>query len=234
MIIEAPTNPPPRRDSLVWRLLRSPLLTLVLIAGLVGFALLARRAPQDRTATGSDREGCAYLAAETALSERARAVDWPTPTPARIAELCGGDAAIAAGERWDLYWRSAGAPLAVSIDSWDEDHARGDEVAIGVTVINDTANAEHADLRLLAVGVDGAVTASSRLERLEAPARDRVALSLSVRIPNDGPYQLAAELRPRSPELQTVWSRRKIGFAGPGAAVPDPPFENACCATGGG
>jgi hypothetical protein len=214
------------------RLLRVPVLTVVLVAGLTVVALWSRDRQTPGAVDAERREECAYLAAERALTERARDPDWVAPSPAPIAEACDGGE-DASGARWDLYWRNAVAPLAVSIDSWSEDYPRGDEVPIGVTVINDTARPESADLRLLAVGGDGAVIASSRLQRLEAPARSRAATSLTVRIPNSGPYLLAAELRPRNPALEAVWSRRKIGFASAGAVIPDPPFKSACCSGGG-
>lgn len=216
--------------SLRQRLLQAPTLSVLLVVGVIVAALVSRQ----RAGGGAEeRESCAYLTAEAALTGRARDPDWRMPSPARIAETCVGEG-VASGERWDLYWQSALAPLAVSIDSWGEDYPRGDEVEIGVTVINDTEDTQNADVSLLAVAPDGGVLASSRLQRVEVAAQSRAGISLTVRIPNSGPYLLTAELRPRNPELEPVWSRRKIGFAGPGAPIPDPPFDSTCCSGAGG
>lgn len=185
-------------------------------------------------------ESHAYLAAERLLRLRALAIDagtWeatcrlPNGGTASSDEAAAA-AALAGNPRWRLYSIGAHAPVAVSIDSWREDLPRGSSSRLSVTLINDTDSAEPVDLRLHAVLADGSIGASSRIHRETIPPGGRVPVAVEIMIPNAPEFVLVAEAKVRNPLHPSALSRRKIGFPGPGAAIPDPPYRTACCQVG--
>ena len=126
--------------------------------------------------------------------------------------------------RWQRYARSAFAPVAVYIDSWEDTYAPDSLVSIPILAINDTHETQTAELELLAVRDDGTVLASSTIESLTLEPLGSYEGTLEITIPAQSRFVLFAELRPDSADHRTVWSRRKIGYTHPGEAIPDPPF----------
>jgi beta-galactosidase len=133
-------------------------------------------------------------------------------------------ASLALEPRWQRYARSAFAPVAVYIDSWEDSYAPDSLASIPVIAINDTHETQTAELELLAVDDDGTVLASSTIETLTLEPLGSYEGALEITIPAESRFVLFAELRPDSVDHSTVWSRRKIGYAHPGEAIPDPPF----------
>lgn len=226
--------------------------TFVVTAGMIAVAVTVaacRGEPEETTrpqATASEHEfdeaaeSHAYLAAERLLRLRAlgiAAAAWEAVC--RLPEGQGAlsdeevaSASLASNLRWELYSIGAQAPVAVSIDSWREDLPRGTPARLSVTLINDTDGEEPVDLRLHAVLADGSIGASSRMHRETIPAGGRVPVSLEMMIPNAPEFVLVAEAKVRNPFHPSALSRRKIGFPGAGAAIPDPPYRTACCQVG--
>jgi hypothetical protein len=68
------------------------------------------------------------------------------------------------------------------------------------------------------------VLASSDVQNVVLDPLGSYEAALAVLIPPQSRFVLFAELRPDSDAHRTVWSRRKVGYAHPGAAIPDPPF----------
>jgi len=223
------------------RLLEAPVLSVVLIAAVIAAAVSSQPGAGSPAATAVGVEGHAYASAARVLLYRSRGAgiaEWDPvcrdTADARQDQSSeeGTVGALADNDRWALYGPSALAPLAVSIDSWREDMPRGVSVPVDVTVINDTHRAETVDVRVHAVLPNGELVDSSRMHRETAPALDRISLKVELALPEGTPFLLIAEMKARNPDHPTVWSRRKIGFADPGAAIPDPPFRSVCCRVG--
>jgi hypothetical protein len=223
------------------RVLEAPVLSALLIAAVIAAAVSSQPDAGAPAATAVGLEGHAYSTAARVLLYRSRgaaSAEWDPvcrETASARRDQSREDsaaAALAPSERWAVYGPSALAPLAVSIDSWREDMRRGVSVAFDLTVINDTHRGETVDVRLHAVLPNGDLVDSSRLHRETAPALDRIPLKVELALPEGTPFLLIAEMKARNPDHLTVWSRRKIGFADPGAAIPDPPFRSVCCRVG--
>ena len=127
--------------------------------------------------------------------------------------------------RWESYAKSAWAPVAVYIDSWQQDYPAGTQIEIPVIVINDTHAEQPIAVEILAVDDDGAILSQSETTELTLAALGVERPMLNLAIPDAERYVLFARLRPESDEHPTVYSRRKIGYPHPGSAIGDPPAE---------
>jgi len=127
--------------------------------------------------------------------------------------------------RWLEYAENAFAPLGVAIDAWAKTYPAGETVAVPVLVVNDYDAPQTATLEVLAVAMDGSVLTRSGVRDIEVEALGSGSYSLDVEMPAEARFMLLARLAPDDPELPTVWSRRKIGFAHVGELGPDPPFD---------
>ena len=108
------------------------------------------------------------------------------------------------------------------LDSWREDFAPGESVTLPVVVTNDTHDVQAGTVELLVTTAAGEVLARSGEGALEVAALGSETVERSVRVPDDEPYVIVAELRPDDASQRVVRSRRKIGFAHPGVAIADP------------
>ncbi len=231
----------PGLTTLLGRLLKSPILSALLITAVIAAAVSSPSGEELAADAIVDREAHAYSSAARVLLFRLKGLDttaWESVCPVEsrppsdLSDEAVAARALAYNDRWSVYGLSANAPLAVSIDSWREDMPRGESTALEVVVLNDTHRSELVDVRLHAVRPDGELIESSRMHRETVPALSQARLSLQLTIPEDPAFLLVAELKARNPVHPTVWQRRKIGFEGPGAATPDPPYRSACCKVG--
>lgn len=128
--------------------------------------------------------------------------------------------------RWARYARSAFAPLMVYIKNWDQAfYQRGEEIAVPVVLLNDTYSDQDVTLELLAILPDGKIAARSKPLSISLAGLARVEQTVDITLPTEKQMVLYAQLRPISEAHEPVWSRRKLGYAHPGVAIPDPPFE---------
>jgi hypothetical protein len=125
--------------------------------------------------------------------------------------------------RWKNYAFNAFAPLGVYLNTWAESYPPNVEAALPVRVINDLQTPEKAELKVAAVGMDGAVLAVSAPQFITVAALGVADYRFLLRMPAASAYILFAELKPKDHSQPTVWSRRKIGFKNLGQPGPAPP-----------
>ncbi len=121
-------------------------------------------------------------------------------------------------ERWRRYARDAFAPVAVYLERWsDEFYLRGQRVGVPLTLINDEYEPVNGTVRLVARTAEGETLAESETQLVVIPALGRVEESVLLDVPTDTAFVLYAELD--VPGRARAHSRRKLGFAHPGALI---------------
>jgi len=126
--------------------------------------------------------------------------------------------------RWIEYARNAFAPIAVYIDSWEDDYPRGSPTAVRVLAWNDTPLSQPVALRLLTVLPTGQIASASEPRSITLRPLAVESLSLEIDMPDTARYVLYAQITPLGGDAPTVWSRRKVGYEHIGQPIPDPPF----------
>jgi hypothetical protein len=123
--------------------------------------------------------------------------------------------------RWARWAPQAFAPVMVNIDRWSPDFYRPGQLAVPVTLLNDTYLDHEVSVRLLIADRTGQVLSESAIRRLPLPALAREEVLLDIRIPERRGFVIYALLSGDFAP-QPVVSRRKIGFEHPGVLVELP------------
>lgn len=125
--------------------------------------------------------------------------------------------------RWHEYHRHVWSPVAVYVDKWTDDFARGQSSSIPLIVINDLNENIRASVELIVTSPAGDVLATSASVDIKLAELDQQHLALDVDIPDAEQLVLYARLRYGDELSNSMVDRRKWGFPHPGVVVADLP-----------
>jgi beta-galactosidase len=126
--------------------------------------------------------------------------------------------------RWFKYAKSAFSPHLVYIDSWSDSYPASTTVQIPVQVISDYPEPFDGTVTVLAVSELGTVLSESTPQPVSLESYGAEDFQIELVTPSESKYVIFAELAPDDQTLDTVYSRRKVGYANIGDPGPEPPF----------
>jgi hypothetical protein len=117
--------------------------------------------------------------------------------------------------RWARWAPQAFSPVMINIDRWSPDFYQSGQLAVPVTLLNDTYLDHEVSVRLLIADRAGQVLSESAPLSLALPALAREEVAVEIEIPDGGEFVIYALLSGDFAPGPVI-SRRKVGFAHPG------------------